>query len=707
MIFDILIGLKSSKKRRKGTKAQKAKQQQEEEERRLREEEEARLQAEREEQERLEREKREKELESLELKDQERRDGELNELCHLLEENHIAVTKWKTEAAETAKWQKYLHCDAEPDPTVQQEMNTFISLWRDSKEVVVTSVLKECKLVLQLVDELRGLLSEAADPQEGQKAQEALMNLQELLHFKHLQTTEDILKTANRHVDTETGNMQTVIQDDNVTLCLWANLSKNPRFKGLTFKEVGLGFELPKQLAVSSVAVRILHTRYDHLSLVSRVTHMTTRTSSSRSLVGSEAVSEEVDSSEPKENEEAKENSDERQQTVEEEVQSEGRKSAASAQSRKSSAQSAEGKKSQIETQMEALGAGEDLLSSSVQLGPRHGGDPVVDLNRFSPLGGVFFYDVFHLPPQAHQLLHTGLEEFPYPSEQPGSDGDGAPVGASVKLPDTVIFLQTPQVARWDPAGKQWRTDGIADVCHEEAEARVSFKMDSFQAFVLMQETHANLPFQKWELRPLGQNSALLTISGALLDLSITVQDNQCMLQSEQERGPAHLLGRWMSCAALQKAMLDAGVNIFVSEFTDKYVINCGKDPLTEHTAYEQMALFASACAFSWSRWNAKCGAEHLVLQACEHRGPDPVPQDSWSLYLLGAQRTQKLQITEASEVFSPDHRPGSEFHSTFIHMLQDDMSPEGVAITRTSHHLFVHTVQSLLCSTRLLMYAQ
>ncbi len=50
-------------------------------------------------------------------------------------------------------------------------------------------------------------------------------------------------------------------------------------------------------------------------------------------------------------------------------------------------------------------------------------------------------------------------------------------------------------------------------------------------------------------------------------------------------------------------------------------VINvlCGfsplQDPLTEHAAYEQMALFASACAFSWSKWNAKCGAEHLVMQ--------------------------------------------------------------------------------------------
>lgn len=66
--------------------------------------------------------------------------------------------------------------------------------------------------------------------------------------------------------------------------------------------------------------------------------------------------------------------------------------------------------------------------------------------------------------------------------------------------------------------------DGITDVSYEEAEAKISFKMDSFQAFVLMQETYANLPFQSWELRPLGQDSALFTVSGALMDLSITIQ---------------------------------------------------------------------------------------------------------------------------------------------------------------------------------------
>lgn len=45
------------------------------------------------------------------------------------------------------------------------------------------------------------------------------------------------------------------------------------------------------------------------------------------------------------------------------------------------------------------------------------------------------------------------------------------------------------------------------------------------------------------------------------------------------------------------------------------FVFGLLQDPLTEHAAYEQMALFASACAFSWSKWNAKCGAERVVMQ--------------------------------------------------------------------------------------------
>ncbi|XP_042367700.1 dynein axonemal intermediate chain 7 [Plectropomus leopardus] len=715
-----------SSKGRKLTKAQKAKLQQQEEERRLQEEEEARLQAEKEEQERLERERKEKELERLELKDQERREDELNELRHLLEENHTAVTKWKTDAEEKANWERYMRCDGAPDPAVQQEVNTYISLWRDDPEVNITLVFKQCNVALQLMEELEALLRDVTDPHEGQKFQEGLTHLQELIHSKHHLTTEEILKRASANIDTETGNMQTVIKDDNVTLCLWANLKKNPRFKEFNFEEVGLGFELPKQLAVSNIAVRILHTRYDHLSLLTRMAHLKIHTPSHRSLSGAEEVPADTDAPEQEETKaegEVKEDS-EMQQRVEEGEQSiqgfEGRKSVASLQSRRNSAQPSDGRGSQIETQMEALGGEGNLTSPSVQLTAIDNREcvQVVDLMQHTPLGGVFYYDMFHLPPQAHhvngweirKLLDKGLQVFSYPVEKSNLDDNGAltcpPVGVSVTLPDSVIFLEPPQVARWDATVKQWRMDGITDVSYEEAEGKISFKMDSFQAFVLMQETYANFPFQSWELRPLGQDSALFTVNGALIDLSITIQGDQCMLQSEQERGLSHLMGKWMSGPVLQRAMLNSGINIFVNEYTDKYVSTCSKDPLTEHAAYEQMALFASACAFSWSKWNAKCGAENLVMQVCEHLGSDPVPKGSWSLYLLGAQRSQKLEIIEKSETFCADFCPGSEFHSTFIHMLQDDMSIEGIARTRVSSYLFVDTVQSLLCATRPLMYS-
>ncbi|XP_072233433.1 dynein axonemal intermediate chain 7, partial [Leuresthes tenuis] len=701
-------GLKSAKKGRKLTKAQKAKQQQEEEERRLREEEEAQLQAERDQQESLVRERKQKEIERLELKDQTRREDELNELRHLLEENHTAVTTWKHDAAEEAKWERYMRCDGAPDPTMQREISTYISLWRDDPEVDITQVLEQCSVALQLVEELEDLLKEATDPLESQRYQEALIDLQELIHFKHLQTTEEILTRASANIDTETGNMRTVVKDDNITLCLWANLRKNARFKGLNFEEAGMGFELPKQLAVSDIAVRILHTHYDHLSMLARITHL--GTASHRSLAGDKKVLEDVDISE-QEQKEGGVQEDVQQERADEEVRSlpgsEGRKSEASL-------QPSEGRTSQIHTQVEALFAEGDLT------GPLTTGQDaqVVDLMQYTPLGGVFYYDVFHLPPQAHkvngweirQLLDTGLQEFNYPTEKSSLDDNEAaccpPVGVSVALPDSVIFLKTPQVARWDATGKQWRMDGVTDVSYEETEAKISFKMDSFQPFVLMQETYANLPFQSWELRPLGQDRALYTVNGALINLSITVQGNRCMLQAEQEEGLSHLLGKWLSGPALQRAMLNVGINIFVSEYTDEYVSVCKKDPLTEHAAYEQMALCASACAFSWSKWNSKCGAEHLVVQACEHLGSDPVPEGSWSLYLLGAQRSQKLEISERSEVFSPDHDPGSEFHSTFIHMLQDDLSPAGTALSRNCHHLFAHTVQRLLCATRPLAYS-
>lgn len=44
------------------------------------------------------------------------------------------------------------------------------------------------------------------------------------------------------------------------------------------------------------------------------------------------------------------------------------------------------------------------------------------------------------------------------------------------------------------------------------------------------------------------------------------------MLHMDNAKELDHLLGKWMSLSALQKAMKRAGINIFVNEYSDKYV---------------------------------------------------------------------------------------------------------------------------------------
>ncbi|CAB1345768.1 unnamed protein product [Coregonus sp. 'balchen'] len=294
---------------------------------------------------------------------------------------------------------------------------------------------------------------------------------------------------------------------------------------------------------------------------------------------------------------------------------------------------------------------------------PYHTDQSQIQGTQYTPLGGVFYCDVFCLPPQSQQLngweMREGCSRSPTTQTSPRSRGRWGP-----DLSPCLTLSCCWRTPRW-PAGTL------------KAERKISFKMDTFYAFTLLQDSYANMPFQSWELRPLGQDSALLTITAALTET--------------QERGLNHILGQWMSPSGLQKAMVSAGVNIFVNQYSDKYVSVNAKDPLIEHAVYEQMALLSSASAFSWSQWNTvwpgTSGATAAIpvpewlcriniSQVCEHL--DPVREDSWCVYLLGAQRNQRLRIKEHSEAFSPELDPGSEFHSTFLHMLRDSMSPTG-----------------------------
>ncbi|XP_066561446.1 dynein axonemal intermediate chain 7 isoform X1 [Amia ocellicauda] len=729
----------SAKKKGKLSKAERDRIKNEEEEKRQKEEEQARLIAEQEEAERAEKERKvQEEHERLESKDRERRDDELNELRLTVEENQLSASRWHSDLRAKAKWDRYMRCDGSPDPSVPQEINTYISLWREMNDVEINDVLSQCALAFCLIDELEFLLNETPSSELNEEDvlqyKETILTLQSLIHSKHNKATEEILKHSSALADIETGNMQTVIKTKDVTLCLWANLNKNPRFKGYKFQEAGMAFELSKQLAVSDIAVRLLHTRYDHLSPPSPPLQTHTSPSIAESWPASLAESRQGQGEQEGEHGEETDSvlvAEEENQSVK----SEGRKSTQSAVSVKEEASSAEMKaEGDGEKKPESPGGktadGQDESTAAPQEREEDVmEEDAVDLHQYTPLGGVFYFDVFKLPPQPSlikgwtitKLSETGLQVFPYPVEltPPQISGSGKledkeadsltspPVVVTITLPEGVMFLEEPQVARWDATGQQWKTDCISDVKHDKEEGKISFKMSTFHAFTLLQDSYVNMPFQSWELRPLGPNSALLTITAAISEVQITIKDDQCMLNiANTENNLSHIRGHWMTPSGLMRAMRRAGVNVFADEHSDRYVSVNEKAHQAEQAAYEQMALLSSVFAFAWSRWNAACGKDHLVIQVSEHLKTEPVAEEEWALYLLSARRSLRLKITEYSSAFEADLAEGTEFHSTFLHMVKDGISDSVLERVNQSRPLFIDCVHKLLCATRVLTYS-
>ncbi|XP_045410153.1 dynein axonemal intermediate chain 7 isoform X7 [Lemur catta] len=611
---------KSGGKKKKITKAERLKQLQEEEERRLKEEEEARLKYEKEELERLEiqRIKQEKWRE-LEKKDLERRNEELEEL-YLLEGCFPEAEKLKRDTRLLSQWKHYIQCDGSPDPSIAQEMNTFISLWKEETNQTFEEVIKKSKLVLNLIGKLKLILLETppCDLQTKNivQYQESIVQLQELLHLKFNVATEILLRQASTLADLDSGNMEKIIQDENVTLYVWANLKKNPRYRSIRFSETEIGFEIPRILATSDIALRLLHTHYDHVSPLQPVP---TPSKEEHAATINEFFKDEL-------------------KNVEKAVSKEDHKESE----------------------------------------PQESGSKL-----------IYEEDI-----KAEEQGDIEVQMISAEEESEAIKGE-----LEMKL-----FSETVS------AGKHWRTDGISNVSYNQEERLIKFCLETFGPVTLIQDTHINMPYQSWELKPLDVNNVLLTVTTVFAEIQIQIKENLCMLSSiklkDKKEYSSILEGKWMTPFSFIIALKEAGLNIFPSVHSHFYVVINNKVPLVEMKAYRQMALLSSAFAFGWSKWNLQCNSTKVVFKVKEHLAEECTENPNWDLIMFTGDRAQTLKINEESEAFSEALKEETEFHSSLYHMVKDFASREAMEKTRSSNCQFLDAVCQMLLSTRLLSYS-
>ncbi|XP_048958744.1 dynein axonemal intermediate chain 7 isoform X6 [Canis lupus baileyi] len=667
---------KSGRKKKKVTKAERLKQLQEEEERRQKEEEEARVKYEKEEMERLELERIEKEKwNQLESKDLERRNEELEELS-LLERCFPEAEKLKQDTRLLSQWKHYIQCDGSPDPSIAPEINTFISLWKEETNETFEEVIAKSKLVLN---------------------------------------------QASTLADLDSGNMEKVIQDENVTLYVWANLKKNPRYKSVRFSETQTGFEIPRILATSDIALRLLHTHYDHVTPLRPIsTSFQGHTTRIPQFVKDEVKS--VEAAISKELPEESKQLENESNSVHEEEETKCEEQGDIEVQTSFVQEESDATKCELEMKLlsETVLSAQLLLIENATEKPTFFEDNEVDLCQFTTLGGVYHLDILELPPQYKpmkswmivEILKEGLQKYIYPpetTEDVETENAFPPIEVTLEVQENVIFFEDPMVARWDAEGKHWQTDGISNVSYKSEERLITFSLETFGPITLIQDTHVNMPFQSWELRPLGVNKVLLTVTTVFTEVQIQIKEDLCMLASIKLSDKKHsstLEGKWMTPISFIFALKETGLNIFPSGHSHFYVIINYKDPLVELKAYRQLALLSSAFAFGWSKWNAVCTSKKVIVKLSEHLTEEPIQNPNWTLLMFSGNRAQRLKINENSETFSEALKEETEFHSTLYHMVKDFASKEAMEKIRSSNCQFIDSVCYMLLSTRLLSYS-
>ncbi|XP_040599528.1 dynein intermediate chain CFAP94, axonemal isoform X2 [Mesocricetus auratus] len=722
--------------KKKITKAERLRLLQEEEERRQKEEEEARLRFEKEEQERLEIQRKEKEKwRLLEKKDLERRNEELEEL-NLLEGCFPEAEKLKRETRALAQWKHYIQCDGSPDPSIAPEMNTFLSLWEEEKNETFEQVIEKSKLVLSLIEKLKLILLETPlcdlEHRTVVQHQGSILRLQDLLSLKVDVATELLLRQASTLADLDSGNMEKIIQDENVTLYVWANLKKNPRYRSVKFSGTQIGFEIPRILATSDVALRLLHTRYDHVTplypttvteeeqVPTAVEHLKKEepvekapTNEEKVLTAEKAIIQE-DELEP---------SQEREFSLvqEEEINLVALEEVEVQRTSDHEDENLETTRYELEMQLlsEAVSAAQLHLVENIVEMPDTKEDYEVDLCHFSTLGGVYHLDILELPPQYKpvkgwvlvEIRQEGLQRFTYPPEttdEPDPENAFPPIEVTLEVHENVIFFEDPKVIRWDAEGKLWRTDGISSIFYDREDRLITFSLDTLGPVALIQDAHVNMPYQSWELRPLDVNRVVLTVTTLFTELQIHIKENLCLLGSVRLQGQehqSHLEGRWMTPVPFILALKEAGLNIFPSVYSHFYVVINNKVPLVEVKACRQMALLSPAFAFCWSKWNMACNSTRVVFGVKEGLAED-AEGHPWSLLMFSGDRAQMLRVRENSEVFSEALKEDTEFHSTLYHMVKDFASPGAMERVRRADCRFIDSVCHMLLATRVLSYS-
>lgn len=487
---------------------------------------------------------------------------------------------------EKTEWQLYVDCGRLPNASVCDQMNNYLHIWEKTIEnTTIEEASKRTADVVKLISDLEDILDTIND-EELQKIE----NLKWLRHiFRQYQATSlntatyNILRSIDKKmnkIDIPTANYN--FKDEYVILCIWLRVQlpiplPNPRRPSkprldVNFSDMNMHVMFPASIHCENMAIRAMYLKYDHLSdqcnsfvgpVVPPQLKQDLKTSARKEW--RVRLKYKYDNRDGNGNLDNKpiENDDDDADCSDSEAESQ----LTSSESDEEEIPPVPYKKLDPSPNAFAILKDEEFYTAMRKKFFINIPADIINLRRFTIIGGVFHLDLLYQPPQPQNFVTmnmniTGLtlpkklEQVPFsviyvppkPSE-PGvrklpeeieeemrrqeEDMDKL-MSITVSWPQHVIFLELPIVCQWNWNANRWGKGQVHDVKHNEEKGTLAFRTGIFGTFGLASVRYANLPFQAWEVKPELDGSVQVQITAAILILEFNVKEGLICLSQLQ-----------------------------------------------------------------------------------------------------------------------------------------------------------------------------
>lgn len=646
---------------------------------------------------------------------------------------------------EKTKWEleRFRRSGKRPDPLEIKSINTYVSLLLENASCEINQVLADVKLMLSFLEELRFVnqnYSKNFPYESNELRKQNILQLESIISQRYNDATLKILQESVFSAESDTGNLRKIFKGEFETFLIWGNLGKNPRLLTFNFPEEQIFVDINKTIATANIAIRIIVTKYDHLSNKCSTFYEKKLVQSTENCI------KEGDAEIAKSNENITKNIFE---TNKEEIHLDALtdENIAKQDDPPLSGNIEEHKTSQAEHLTNDLVEGTKKRTSTtttneeitknetkkyfnehLDVDLENMLDPdVVDLRQFTRIGNIISLDIIRMPVQPstskswtlRQVTNEPLETLKYPDDiiiketvkKTDSDisssiiPDSADkenedkevlkkdvhpertptIGITMPIPDNIKIYEEPLLARWDSKDMHWKTSGLTNIFYDEENKKISFETEHFASFCLLQDTHLNMPYQMWELQPTGGAAALFTVVAVCSENIFEIEGSECrLLKPEEETCDEfeHIYEKWMDPDDLIRMMKDAGNVIFPNEDSVKFVSVAEKE-LNVNEIYDQIAYLSPSFGFGWSKFANDVRENEFVLQVAPVTNPktsDVQPLSELvdvSTYIISDDRSYRLHCSEQNIKLDYQIAPGCNYHTDLLQAVQQTPIPK------------------------------